>query len=117
MKSPLSTTRQGTRTLLVLALLATGGCHGGDVTGAETDAWKRHLPVPFRVIAHRGASAYAPENTLPAFERALELGASEVELDVQLSRDGALVLFHDRTLDGKTNLSGAVRDHTADALR
>jgi glycerophosphoryl diester phosphodiesterase len=116
-KSPLSTIGRGARTLLVLALLAAGGCRGGDMTGAETDAWKRHLPVPFRVIAHRGASAYAPENTLPAFERALEVGASEVELDVQLSRDGALVLFHDRTLDGKTNLTGAVRNHTADALR
>jgi len=72
--------------------------------------------APFRVIAHRGASAYAPENTLPAFERALALGASEVELDVQLSRDGEIVLFHDATLDEKTDLAGAVRDHDAAAL-
>ncbi len=85
--------------------------------GTATGVRKRPLPVPFRVIAHRGASAYAPENTLPAFERALEVGAAEVELDVQLSRDDVLVLFHDRTLDRKTNLSGRVRDHTADALR
>lgn len=72
---------------------------------------------PFRVIAHRGASAHAPENTLPAFRRAVELGAEEVELDVQLSADDRLVLFHDDTLDAKTDLAGPVRAHTAGALR
>ncbi len=72
---------------------------------------------PFRVIAHRGASGHAPENTLPAFRRALELGAFEVELDVQLSRDDVLVLFHDRTLDRKTDGSGKVREHDAVTLR
>jgi len=72
---------------------------------------------PFRVIAHRGASAYAPENTLPAFRRAVALGADEVELDVQLSADDRLVLFHDATLDAKTDLTGPVRAHTAAALR
>lgn len=70
-----------------------------------------------RVIAHRGASGYAPENTLPAFERALELGAHEVELDVQLTRDGELILFHDRSLQKKTNGSGRVRDHDLAELR
>lgn len=75
------------------------------------------LPEPFHVIAHRGASAYAPENTLPAFRRALELGAFEVELDVRLSRDGVLVLFHDETLDAKTNRRGPVGDYTAAQLR
>ena len=58
---------------------------------------------------HRGASGDAPENTLPAFRRALELGAFEVELDVQLSRDNVVVLFHDPRLDRKTDGSGAVR--------
>lgn len=75
------------------------------------------LPRPFRVIAHRGASGHAPENTLPAFRRALELGAFEVELDVQLSRDGVPILFHDSTLDVKTNLEGPVRAHHASTLR
>jgi glycerophosphoryl diester phosphodiesterase len=74
------------------------------------------LPRPFHVIAHRGASALAPENTLPAFARALELGVVEVELDAQLSRDGVPVLFHDGTLEGKTPLRGRVRDHPAEAL-
>jgi len=71
---------------------------------------------PFHIIAHRGASAQAPENTLPAFERARELGAFEVELDVQLSSDDVLILFHDATLGEKTDRSGAVRDYTAAEL-
>lgn len=75
------------------------------------------FPSPFQIIAHRGASAYAPENTLPAFERAWELGAYEVELDVQLSKDDVVVIFHDATLDQKTNGRGRVRDHDFAALQ
>jgi glycerophosphoryl diester phosphodiesterase len=52
------------------------------------------------VIAHRGASAERPENTLPAFERAIELGADFVELDVHADRDGRLVVTHDRPKPG-----------------
>jgi glycerophosphoryl diester phosphodiesterase len=52
------------------------------------------------VIAHRGASAELPENTLPAFERAIELGADFVELDVHATRDGTLVVTHDRPRTG-----------------
>jgi len=72
---------------------------------------------PFRIIAHRGASAYAPENTMPAFEKALALGAREVELDVQQTRDGAVILFHDEELAPKTGGQGRVRDHDLAALR
>lgn len=59
------------------------------------------IPVPptFRIIAHRGASAYAPENTLAAFQLAAHMGVTEVELDTQLSRDGQVVLCHDLTLE------------------
>lgn len=74
------------------------------------------FPSPFQIIAHRGASAYAPENTLAAFRRARELGAVEVELDVQLTADDRVILFHDKTLDEKTGHSGRVRDHTAAEL-
>ncbi|MDQ2999405.1 MAG: glycerophosphodiester phosphodiesterase [Chloroflexota bacterium] len=61
-----------------------------------------------RVIAHRGASAYAPENTLAAFELAARQGADMIELDVQRSADGVLVIFHDDTTkrwDGRTRLA------------
>ena len=57
------------------------------------------VPGSFRIIAHRGASAYAPENTMAAFDLAERMGVREVELDVQLSKDGHLVVCHDRTLD------------------
>ena len=48
-----------------------------------------------KIFAHRGASAYVPENTLPAFEKAVDIGADGVELDIHLSRDGRLVVIHD----------------------
>ena len=55
-------------------------------------------------IAHRGASAYAPEHTLPAYELALEMGADYVEQDLQLTRDGRLVCLHDATLERTTDV-------------
>lgn len=60
------------------------------------------------VIAHRGASSELAENTLPAFERALELGADALELDVRLARDGAAVVIHDAAVDRTTTRSGPV---------
>jgi len=69
------------------------------------------------VIAHRGASFDEKENTLPAFERAIELGADFVELDVQASRDSELVVFHDLTLDRLTPLSGPLRRRSGAELR
>lgn len=60
------------------------------------------------ILAHRGASAYAPENTLPAFEKAKAMGADGFELDVHLSSDGHLVVIHDETVDRTTDGSGAV---------
>ncbi len=62
------------------------------------------------VYAHRGASAELPENTLPAFARAMELGAFGVELDVHLTRDGIPVVIHDDTVDRTTDGVGAVAD-------
>lgn len=65
---------------------------------------------PFgQIIAHRGASAYAPENTLMAFKHAKMLGAQWIECDVRLTRDGEAVIFHDSRLHRTTNGSGWVR--------
>jgi len=75
------------------------------------------MSAGFRVIAHRGASAHAPENTLPAFERALRDGARDIELDVRFSSDLQLIVFHDDVLDHKTSRSGRVRHYDAAALR
>ena len=71
----------------------------------------------FRIIAHRGASAHAPENTLTAFDAAVQLGATEVELDVRLSADDCVVVFHDDRLDGKTRVTGRVKNYDATFLR
>lgn len=75
------------------------------------------LADPFRIIAHRGASGYAPENTMVAFERAVQMGATEVETDVAFTRDGRLLLFHDFTLERTTNGTGLPEDYTLDELK
>ena len=69
------------------------------------------------VFAHRGGSALAPENTITAFDNGLALGSDGLELDVRLSRDGAVVVHHDRTLDRTTTLRGPIADRTANELR
>lgn len=69
------------------------------------------------VFAHRGAKRVAPENTLPAFEAAIRLGADGVELDVQYSSDGELIIFHDLSLEKTSNGTGRVSAHTFDELR
>jgi glycerophosphoryl diester phosphodiesterase len=69
------------------------------------------------IFAHRGASKAAPENTLPAFEAAIRLGADGVELDVQYSSDGALVIFHNDTLEKTSDGDGRVTAHTLAELR
>ncbi|MGA1218483.1 MAG: glycerophosphodiester phosphodiesterase [Gammaproteobacteria bacterium] len=70
----------------------------------------------FLVIAHRGASAEAPENTLPAFARALAVGAPAVELDVYAAH-GELWVIHDDALDRTTNGTGRLEDHDPATLR
>ncbi|MCB9420742.1 MAG: glycerophosphodiester phosphodiesterase [Ardenticatenaceae bacterium] len=69
------------------------------------------------IIGHRGASAYAPENTLAAFELAAEQGADGIELDVQLSKDGRLVIIHDFDISRTTNGQGKVADLTVTELQ
>ncbi len=69
------------------------------------------------VIAHRGASAYAPENTMPAFLKAKQLGAKWLEFDVQLTKDNELVIFHDDELDRTSNGSGYLWEHTLAELK
>ncbi|MDR0849306.1 MAG: glycerophosphodiester phosphodiesterase [Propionibacteriaceae bacterium] len=70
-----------------------------------------------RIWAHRGASGYAPENTLAAFSLAHDQLADGVELDVQLSADGELIVIHDETLDRTTSGHGWVKDHTLDQIK
>ncbi len=70
-----------------------------------------------QIIAHRGASAERPECTLSAFDRAIQVGATAVEMDVRTSRDGFLFLLHDATLDRTTNGSGIASEKTLAELK
>ena len=91
--------------ILLLALAAVyvtvfGGTTAGTVFSMSTQLTKER-PVN---IAHRGASAYAPEHTIAAYELALDMGADYVEQDLQLTKDGVLVCLHDATLERTTNV-------------
>jgi glycerophosphoryl diester phosphodiesterase len=66
--------------------------------------------------AHRGASGYFPENTMLAFEKAIELGADGIETDVQMTKDGELVLIHDELVNRTTNGIGLVKDYRYEDL-
>jgi glycerophosphoryl diester phosphodiesterase len=74
------------------------------------------LPHPV-IFAHRGASAYAPENTIASFELALSQGADAIELDAKLSADGEVVVIHDSTVDRTTNGHGRVAQLSLTELR
>jgi glycerophosphoryl diester phosphodiesterase len=69
------------------------------------------------IIAHRGFSAIAPENTLAAFDLAIKHGANSIEFDLQLSADGVPIIFHDATLDRITQSSGKVGEKTLAELK
>ncbi|RHO30863.1 glycerophosphodiester phosphodiesterase [Roseburia sp. AM16-25] len=69
------------------------------------------------VWAHRGASGYAPENTLAAFQKAVDLGADGVELDIQLTKDDQIVVIHDEMIDRTSDGKGWVKDYTLEELR
>ncbi len=71
----------------------------------------------FVVYAHRGASEYCPENTMMSFYMGMQMGANGIETDVQKTKDGVLVLFHDRTLERLTEGHGEIGEHTYEALR
>lgn len=70
-----------------------------------------------QIYAHRGASGYAPENTLEAFELAAKMGAQGVELDVHITKDGHLVVAHDETIDRVSDGTGFIRDMTLEQLK
>ncbi|MCY8166964.1 glycerophosphodiester phosphodiesterase family protein [Bacillus spizizenii] len=78
-------------------------------------------PKKVDIIAHRGASGYAPENTMAAFEKALQMKADYIELDVQMSKDGELVIIHDTTVNRTTDIDSelpvAVKNLTLAELR
>lgn len=71
----------------------------------------------YKIVAHRGASAYEPENTIRAIKRAIELGADMVEVDTHSTSDSQLVVIHDPTVDRTTNGKGTVKQMTLQEIR
>ena len=76
--------------------------------------WQAQTPL---VLGHRGASHDAPQNTLAAFRRAVEVGANGIELDVHLSRDGVPVVIHDAKVDATTDGTGYVSAMSLEELK
>lgn len=70
-----------------------------------------------KIFAHRGASGYAPENTMEAFALAMEQKADGIEIDVQMTKDGELAVIHDETVDRVSGAKGKVRDYTMKELK
>src|SRR5215471_9189542 len=87
------------------------GSHGG------VDARILIDPAARPVIAHRGDSAHFPENTIPSFDHAVELGVDAIEFDLRVSRDGEVVIIHDPTVDRTTDGSGPVSSFTLAELK
>ena len=111
------------RFYFAIALLL-GVCLSSPVEARQPDSTEHMLPTlindngdGFVVIAHRGASAYYPENTMAAFRGALQMGAEMIELDLMLSRDGVPVVFHDAELDDHTDGYGALEALTLEELK
>ena len=69
------------------------------------------------MAAHRGDKDCRPENTMPAYEHAIEVGADAIEVDVHQTKDGVLVMMHDHTVDRTTNGTGKVSDMTLAEIR
>ncbi len=80
------------------------------------DLWRRVKSRPVRFSLHRGAKRYAPENTIPAFEKAIRLGADYVEFDVRTTSDGKFYLLHDSALEGKTDGHGLIAETPASVI-
>ncbi len=80
--------------------------------GQLEDIIERESRELFITYAHRGASEYRPENTISSFDLGIEMGANGIECDVQRTKDGTLVIFHDETLDRVTGEHGSIKDYT-----
>jgi len=87
------------------------------VTGTGTSSRDFAPGGGIRLIGHRGARGVAPENTLPALEHGIGVGADAIELDVHRTRDGVIVVIHDPTLERTTDGEGSVADHTLAELK
>lgn len=109
--------------LIVLALAVSGlritcnAIYGSGIPVHRLESWTTAVERGLMTIAHRGASGYAPENTIAAFDQAVNMRADMLELDVQFSQDGHAVVIHDPTVDRTTDGKGAVQSLTLAQLQ
>ena len=106
--------------LNMLQIYTNSNFHFGDTSMGKPYHLFKYKPFEgddFTIIAHRGASAYFPENTIPSFEGAIAMGADMVELDVQLTSDKEVVVFHDEKISRCTDGRGNIADHTLVQLK
>jgi glycerophosphoryl diester phosphodiesterase len=96
---------------LCFILLVSAGCESHRAAPALD------LTEDFILIAHRGASAYAPEHTIPAYDLAVKSGADYIEIDLQMTKDGELIALHDSEVDRTTNGSGIAVTQTLDEIK
>jgi len=95
-------------------------CYDGELRlcpQASSRRAARETHLTMWIIAHRGASGHAPENTMAAFRRAVEMGAGFIETDLRLTRDARVVAIHDDTLDRTSSGRGDVHEYTLQELR
>jgi glycerophosphoryl diester phosphodiesterase len=106
--------------------LGLGFCLGMGIAVAQTAPEGPSQPAPAsspattqRIVAisHRGEHLHHPENTIPAFQTAIDAGADYIEVDVQTTSDGKLVLMHDNKVDRTTNATGLIKNMTFDQIR
>ncbi|MFA6449333.1 MAG: glycerophosphodiester phosphodiesterase family protein [bacterium] len=108
-KKHFKTIRFPAATLLLLACFA--------VSAQAADIFTPREGRRVLVVAHRGANKFAPANTIPATEKAIEMKLDFVEIDVRTTKDGRLVIMHNSTVDGTTDGKGAVRDLTLEEIK
>lgn len=96
-------------TYLLLLILLSGCTSESDSTSSTLDS--------FILIGHRGASAFAPEHTIPSYELAKKLGVDYIEIDLQMTKDGTLIAMHDNTVDRTTNGVGPVKSYLLKDLK
>lgn len=108
------------RLLVGVALVLAGACgKSTEQLDRVGQLWETYHEEPHTVlvVAHRGAHTEVPENSLASIDKAVEAGAHIVELDVRQTKDGVLVILHDRTLDRTTTGAGEVSEHTYEQLK
>ncbi len=100
----------------VVLVIASAFFFVGTITSANA-APSKHKSQKVTNVAHRGASAYAPEHTIASYKLGDQMHGDYIEIDLQMTKDGTLIAMHDETLDRTTNGTGPVKDHTLKEIK